>query len=127
MLFPLGLLHDTESVLNETGESEILENPVREQVDNFQLSDGEVDQSVYEGSQAQSCTKKLMKANILMDQMFDIHSGEIYDDIVDIIEMPDKPAESIKDLILQFWYQQTFTVYMVCYGLVEDGMRSINC
>ena len=90
MLFPLGLRHDTESILNDTGESEILGNPVNEQVDNFPLGDGEVDQPVYEGPQTQSRTKKLMKANILMDQMFDIHSGEVCDDIVDIIKMPEK-------------------------------------
>ena len=77
MLFPLGLQHDTESILNDTGESEILRNPVKEQVDNFPLSDGEVDQPVYEAPQTRSHTKKLMKVNILMDQMFDIHSGEI--------------------------------------------------
>ena len=36
-----------------------------------------------------------------MDQMFDIDSGEICDDIVDIIRIPDEPVESIRDLILQ--------------------------
>ena len=127
MLFLLGLWHDTESMLHDTGESEILGNPVKEQVDNFPLGDGEVDQPVYEGPQTQSHTKKLMKANILMDQMFDIHSGETCDDIVDIIEMPDKQVESMRDLILQFWYQQAFTVYMVCCDLAEAGMCSINC
>ena len=46
-------------------------NPVPEQVDNFPTSDGEVDQPIYEGPQTQSCTRNLMKANSLMDQMFD--------------------------------------------------------
>ena len=67
MLFPLGLQCDTKSILNDIGESDILGNPVKEQVDNFPLSDGEVDQPVYEGPQTRSHTKKLMKANILMD------------------------------------------------------------
>ena len=54
------------------GESENSGNPVPEQVANFSISDGEVDQPIYEGPQTRSCTRNLMKANILMDQMFDI-------------------------------------------------------
>ena len=46
-----------------------------EQVANFTISDGEVDQPVYEGPQTQSHTRNLMKANILMDQMFDIEGS----------------------------------------------------
>ena len=46
--------------------------------------------------------KKLMKANILMDQMFDIQSNEICNDVIDLIDMSDIPVESIRDLILQF-------------------------
>ena len=62
-----------------------------------------------------------------MDQLFDISSREICDDTDDFVEMPDKLVESIKDLILQFWYHQVFTVYMVCCDLVEAGTCSINC
>ena len=127
MLFLLGLRRDTKSILTDTGESEILGDPVEEQVDNFPISDGEVDQPVYERPQTRSCTKQLMKANILMDQMFDIQTNAVCGDIVDIIDLSDKPAESIKDLILQFWYQQVFTVYMVCCDLAEAGTHSINC
>ena len=29
--------------------------------------------------------------------------------------------ESFKDLILEFWYQQVFTVYKVCCDLAEAG------
>ena len=43
MLFPLGLWCDTKSILTDTGESEIIGDPVEEQVDNFPISDGEVD------------------------------------------------------------------------------------
>ena len=127
MLFLLGLQHDTESVLDNMGESESSGNPVEEQVDSFPIVGGEVDQPFYEGPQTWSRTKQLMKANVLMDQMFDIHSGEICDDIVDVVEMPEESVESIRDLILQFWYQQAFTVYMVCCDLAEAGMCSINC
>ena len=59
------------------GESENSGNPVPEQVANFPISDGEVDQPIYEGPQTQSCTRNLMKANILMDQMFDIEGSSI--------------------------------------------------
>ena len=106
-----------------------METPIKEQVDNFPTvdSDGEVGQPVYEGPQTRSCTKQLMKANVLMDQMFDINSGKICDSIADIIEMPDELVESIRDLILQFWYQQVFTVYMVCCDLAEARAHNINC
>ena len=118
LLFPLGLQCDTESVLDDIGESGNVGNPVPEQVDNFPTSDGEVDQPIYEVPQMRSHTRNLMKANILMDQMFDIQSSS------NIILIP---HESVHDLILEFWYQQVFTVYMVCCGLVEAGTRSINC
>ena len=103
MLFPLGLQHDTESILDDTGESENSGNPVEEQVNNCPDvdSDGEVDQPVYEGPQTQSCAKQLMKANVLMDQLFDNNSGEICDSI---------------------WYHQ-----VVCCDLAETGTCSINC
>ena len=61
-----------------------------------------------------------------MDQVFDIHSGKICDDIVDVVKMSKQPVESIRDLILQFWYQQAFTVYLVCHDLAEAGTHSIN-
>ena len=106
MLFPLDLQHDTESILDDTGESENSENPVGEQVDNFPSidSNGEVDKPVYEGPQTWSCTKQLMKAKFLMDQLFDLDSSEICDDTDGLVELSDEPVESIKDLILQFWY-----------------------
>ena len=105
--------------MNDIGESANSGNPVPEQVDNFPTSDGEVDQPVYEGPQIQSHTRNLMKANILMDHMFDVEES-----ITNIIHAQ---AETIRDLILEFWYQQVFTVYMVCCDLVEAGTRSINC
>ena len=105
--------------MDDIGESENSGNPVPEQVDNFPSSDGEVDQPIYEGPQTRSRTRNLMKANILMDQMFNIQESSL--DIIPI------PHESIRDLILEFWYQQVFTVYMVCCDLAEAGTRSINC
>ena len=71
------------------------------QVANFPISDGEVDQPIYEGPQTRSCTNNLMKANILMDQTFDIEESSI----------TNRPAqsESFRDLILD---QQVFAVYI---------------
>ena len=77
MLFPLGLQCETESVLNDIGGSANSGNPVPEQVDNFPTSDGEVDQPAYKGPQTWSHTRNLMKANILMDQMFDVEESSI--------------------------------------------------
>ena len=119
MLFPLGLWRDTESILTNIGESEKLGKPVPEQVDIFPTSDGELDQPVYKGPQTRSHTRNLMKANILMDQMFDVADSSSNNIHVQ--------SESIQDLILEFWYQQVFTVYMVCCDLIEAGTHSINC
>ena len=95
MLFPLGVQHDTESILDNTGKSEESGNPVKSQVDNFLNIDngGEVDQPVYEGPQTQSHAKQSMKANVLIDELFDITSGEVCDDIVELTE---EPSESIR-------------------------------
>ena len=113
MLFLLGLQCDTGSVLDDIGESENSGNLVSEQVDNFPTSNGEVDQPIYEGPQTGSHTRNLMKANISMNHMFNIQ--ELSSDIMPI------PHKSIHDLILEFWYQQIFTVYMVCCDLAEAG------
>ena len=43
MLFPLGLQHDTESILDDTGGSEVSENPAEEQFDNFSIVNHEID------------------------------------------------------------------------------------
>ena len=45
-----------------------------------------------------------MKANLLMNNLFDVHSGEICDEILDIFIMDDKPRESLKDLILEAFH-----------------------
>ena len=85
------------------------------------------DQPVYEGPQTQSHTRQLTKANTLRDRMFDIQMDEVCNDGIDIIDMSEKSEETIRDLILQFWYQQAFSVYMVCCDLAEAGTHFINC
>ena len=127
MLFLLGLQCDSGSILSNLAEFEDTENPELNQVDNFSNSDGEVDQPVYEGPQTWSCTSKLMKANLLMNNLFDIQSGEICDEILDVFIVDDKPRESLKDLILEFWYHQLFMIYCVCCDLAEARIHSIYC
>ena len=106
-------------------EFENTENPELNQVDNFSNDDGEVDQPVYGGPLTRSHTRKLMKANCLMADLFDIETGEICDDVSDVIsEVNDK---SIRDLVLEFWYKQVFTFYCVCRDLAEAGAHSIYC
>ena len=119
ILFLLGIRHEIEGILDNIGGSENSGNPVSVQVDNFPVSDGEVDQPVYEVPQTWSHSKRLMKANILMDQMFDI-------DQILVSEVVANP-ESFEDLILEFWYQQVFMVYKVCCDLAETGTCSVNC
>ena len=46
-----------------------------------------------------------MKANLLMDNLFDLESREICDNTVVVMEFNEEPVESMRDLILQFWYQ----------------------
>ena len=118
-IYPLGIQCDIEGILDDISKSKICGNTVMVQVDNFPISNGEVNQPVYKGPQTQSCSKKLMKANILMDQMFNI-------DHMPNSEVVENP-ESLRDLILKFWYHQVFTVYKVRCDLAEAGTCSINC
>ena len=114
--------HEIKGILDDTGDSDMSGNPELNQVDNFPISDGEVDQPVYEGPQTWSHTQKLMKANILMDRMFAVDHEHLFD-VTNVHEN----TESLRDLILQFWYQQVLTVYMVCCDPDEAGTHSINC
>ena len=137
MLLLLALRCDSGSILPNLAEFENTENPELNQVDNFSDNDGEVDQPVYEGPQTRSCTRKLMKANCLMADLFDMiidmkpklaETGEICADVSDVIvvvsEVNDK---SIRDLVLEFWYKHVFTFYCVCCDLAEAGAHSIYC
>ena len=100
---------------------------IRDRIDNFSISDGEVDQPVYKGPQTRSRTRKLMKANCLMADLFDIESGKICDEISEVLDESIHPTESLKTLILEFWYKQVFTFYCVCCDLAEAGVHSIYC
>ena len=127
MLFLLDLRCDSGSILSNLAEFENMENPELNQVDNFSNGDGEVDQPVYEGPQTRSHTRKLMKANTIMANLFDIQSKKVCDEISEVLIVEEEPTESLKDLILEFWYKQVFTFYCVCCDLVEAGTHSIYC
>ena len=126
MLFPLGLRCDSESILSNLAEFENTENPESNQVDNFS-NGGEVDQPVYEGPQTWSRTRKLMKANTIMANLFDIQSNEVCDEVSEVLIVDVEPTESLKDLILEFWYKQVFMFYCVCCDLADARVHSIYC
>ena len=113
--------------MSNLAEFENTENPESNQVDNFSNDDGEVDQPVYEGPQTRSHTRKLMKANTIMANLFDIQSNEVSEEISEVLIVEEEPTESLKDFILEFWYKQVFTFYCVCCDLVEAGTHSIYC
>ena len=71
-----------------------------------------------------------MKANCLMAHLFDIQSGELCDvapEVLTVLDESNPPVESLKSLILEFWYKQIFTFYSVCCDLAEAGVHSIYC
>ena len=133
MLFPLALRHDSGSILPSLAEFENTENPDMDQVGNFSNSDGEVGQPAYEGPQTQSHTRKLMKANCLLANLFDVEKGDLCDEVSDVLLVTNDsnesnyPAESLRTLILESWYKQVFTFYGVCCDLAEAGVHSIYC
>ena len=116
MLFLLDLRRDSGSILSNLAEFENTENPELNQVDNFSSDDGEVDQPVYEGPQTRNRTRKLMKANTIMANLFDIQSNEVCDEISEVLIVEE-----------EFWYKQFFMFYHVCCDLVEAGTHSIYC
>ena len=91
MLFPLDLQCDSGSILSNLAEFENTENPESNQVDNFPNGDGEVDQPVYEGPQTRSRTRKLMKANTIMANLFDIQSNEVCDEVSEVLIVEEEP------------------------------------
>ena len=130
MLFPSALRRDSGSILSNLAEFENTENADMDQVDNFSNSDGEVGQPAYEGPQTRSHTRKLMKANCLMANLFDVETGDLCDEVSDVLLVTDEsnfPAESLRTLILEFWYKQVFMFYGVCCDLAEAGVHSIYC
>ena len=97
-------------MFTKLAEFENTENPEL-QVDNFSTYDGEVEQPIHEGPQTRSRTRKLMKANCLIANLFDIGTDKICDDVSEIVTVHD--FKSVRDLILDFWYKQVFMIVSV--------------
>ena len=110
MLFPLNYHHEIESDIGGNGESKKLSTTEQIQ-DDVTMSDL-VDQPVYQGPQTQSCTKALMKANLVMNECFQVN--ETF-----------QPAprttckESMSSLINQFLFLQASCAYNFVCDLIE--------
>ena len=110
MLFLLHYQHETEINIDDTGEFDGKGTPEQIQ-DNVHMSDLE-DQPVYKGPQTQSCTKALMKANLIMNEYFQI--DEMFPLATLIVR-----REPINSLIGHFLYLQAACVYNWFYDLVD--------
>ena len=70
MLFLLHYWHEIESNIDDIGKFDDKQTPEQIQ-DDVQVSDPEY-QPIYQGPQTQSPTKALMKANLLMNECFQV-------------------------------------------------------
>ena len=109
MLFLLNYHREIESDVGGNGESEKLKTP--EQIQSEVIESDLDDQPVYQGPQTQSHTKALMKANLVMNECFQI----------DNTFQPASKTESVSALISQFPFLEASCVYNFVYDLIESG------
>ena len=112
MLFLLHYQHEIESDIDNIGKFDDRRTPEHVQ-DDVQMSDLD-DQPVYKGSLTQSHTKTLMKANLLMNECFQI--DETFSQAIQIAK-----REPISSLVGSFLYLQAACVYNWFYDLVNTG------
>ena len=112
MLFSLHYHFETEINIDYIGEFDSEWTPKQIQ-DDVHMSDLK-DQPVYEGPQTRSCTKALMKANLIMNEYF--QTDETFSAAMSIAR-----SELISSLIGQFLYLQAACVYNWFYDLVDAG------
>ena len=112
MLFLLHYQHEIESNIENIGEFDDKQTPEQTQ-DDVQMSDPG-DQPIYQGPQTQSHTKALMKANLLMNECFQV--DEMFSPTMLIAR-----REPIRLLIICFLYLQAVCVYNWFYDLVDIG------
>ena len=111
MLFPLNYHHEIESDISGNGESEKLKTP--EQIQSEVIESDLDDQPVYQGPQTQSCTKALMKVNLIMNECFQ----------VDDTFQPASETESISALIGQFLFLEASCIYNFVCDLIKSRVH----
>ena len=112
MLLLLNYHREIGSNVDGKGESEILLTP--EQIQDDVPSSDLDDQPIYQGPQTRSQTKALMKANLVMNECFDI----------DETFQPERATtcrEPLCSLIVQFLFLQATCVYNLVCDLFETG------
>ena len=110
MLFLLHYRCEIGSNIYDIGEFDNRKTPEQIQ-DDFQMSDLE-DQPAYKGPQTRSHTKALMKANLIMNECFQV-------DEMFLLVMLTARREQISPLVGHFLYLQAACVYNWFYDLVE--------
>ena len=114
MLFPLHYQHEIKSNIDDIGEFDDKRTPEQIQ-DDVHMHDPE-DQPVYEDLQTQSHTKALMKANLLMNECFQV--DETFSPAMLIAR-----RESLSSLVGHFFYLQVACVYNWFYDLISTGVH----
>ena len=109
MLFPLNYHREIESDIGSNGESEKLKTP--EEIQSEVIESDLDDQPVYQGPQTWSCTKALMKANLIMNECFQVS---------DTFQLASE-TESISALISQFLFLEASCIYNFVCDLIESG------
>ena len=111
MLFPLNYHCEIESDVGSNSESEKLKTPapIQSEVIESDLDD----QPVYQGPQTRSHTKALMKANLIMNEHFQV------DDTFQLAS----ETESISALISQFLFLEASCIYNFVCDLIESGVH----
>ena len=112
MLPPLNYHCEIGSNVDDKGESEILLTP--EQIQDDVMSSDLDDQPIYQGPQAQSRTKALMKANLVMNECF--HIDEMFQP-----ERATTCREPLHSLIVQFLFLRATCIYNLVCDLFEKG------
>ena len=109
MLFPLNYRCVIESNIDDLGKSDRKIAPEQIKGD-AEMSDLE-NQPIYQGPQTRSCTKALMKENLIMNECFK----------TDGAFEPCHGKETISSLVNQFFFLQAACIYNFICDMIETG------